>query len=81
MAMTTQPISQRWRERLLPLPRFLAGPGDDGDPEPASEIIARLRLTGYFLERHASPDPHRGMPAARTRLADRLRRGLDVGKA
>jgi len=60
-----------YKERLLPLPRFLAHPGaapSDGD------IIDGLNLTGYFLERHVFASLHRALPQARAHLIDRLRR-------
>lgn len=53
-----------YRDRLLALPGFLtgAGPTDDG------AILAGLRLTGSFLERHALAAIGRKMPLARIRL-------------
>ncbi|MFQ5954010.1 MAG: DNA repair protein RecO, partial [Kiloniellales bacterium] len=65
-----------WRDRLLALPRFLIRPTDTGGAGQDAEILAGLRLTGHFLERHVFCEPHRKMPAARTRLAERLRRAL-----
>ncbi len=70
-----------WRDRLLALPGFLiepAGPAGEGGE---ADILAGLDLAAHFLERHVFADSLSGMPAARTRLADRLRRGLDAGKA
>jgi DNA repair protein RecO (recombination protein O) len=56
-----------YRDRLLTLPPFLLG-SQAGEPEP-TDIIAGLRLTGYFLlERVLRPHQH-DMPAARLRLA------------
>ena len=58
------------KEKLLPLPPFLlqeraqAAPGD---------LIAGLRLTGYFLERHVfAHAPKPGASEARARLIERL---------
>ncbi len=55
-----------WRERLLPLPGFLAGA-----PEAAgAESVARgLALTAHFLERHVFAPHGKPLPAARRRLA------------
>jgi DNA repair protein RecO (recombination protein O) len=67
-----------YRDKLLPLPGFLL-PGSTlpGFPltiaaaSPA-EIADGLRLTGYFLSRHALADRHHGqLPAARIRLEQR----------
>jgi len=52
-----------WRDRLLPLPRFLTGGGEGN----VAEIRDGLRLTGYFLDRHAGP-----LPPARLRLVERF---------
>ncbi|HZT19537.1 MAG TPA: DNA repair protein RecO [Dongiaceae bacterium] len=56
-----------WRDRLLPLPAFLAG-GGEAD---LAAIRQGLALTGSFLERHAVDR----LPAARARLLARLQRG------
>ncbi len=67
-----------YREKLLPLPRFLAVPrapaaGDLAAGDLAAGDVAKgLRLTGYFLERHVFAPLGRGLPAARRRLAERL---------
>ena len=47
-----------YRDRLLPLPAFLAGP-PTGRAEPAGLEEAFL-LTGYFLERHVFDARGRG---------------------
>jgi len=65
-----------YRDRLLPLPRFLSSPIEAA---PTPDILAGLRLTGFFLEQHAfahrPPASGRGpLPAARDRLIDRLQR-------
>jgi DNA repair protein RecO (recombination protein O) len=44
-----------WRDRLLPLPAFLAD-ADAGDPS-AQDITDGFALTGFFLVRHAL-EPH-----------------------
>lgn len=55
-----------WRERLLPLPRFLLGQGPSGP----AEWLAGLRLTGHFLARDVFGVQHKPLPAARERLVD-----------
>lgn len=58
-----------YRDRLLPLPAFLLA-GGEGD---ARAVHEGLRLTGHFLDRHVLAPQRHAMPAARTRLVDRLR--------
>jgi DNA repair protein RecO (recombination protein O) len=58
-----------WRDRLLPLPRFLRDPGDAGATE--EEALAGLRLTAHFLARDAFGQHGRGLPPARVLLQDR----------
>lgn len=62
-----------YKERLLPLPRFLAKPGE---PPADGEILDGLALTGHFLERHVFAALHRELPQARLNLAERLSRAL-----
>jgi len=60
-----------YQGKLLELPGFLLKAGTLGRPD---EIVAGLRLTGYFLDRHVFSqrrDPKQ--PDARARLTDRLR--------
>lgn len=57
-----------WRDRLLPLPTFLLGQGPSGP----ADWLAGLRLTGHFLARDVFGTQHRGMPAAREMLVDRI---------
>lgn len=57
-----------WQDRLLPLPAFLLAPGASD----AAAWSAGLRLTGHFLARDVFGAQHRGMPAARDLLADRV---------
>jgi DNA repair protein RecO (recombination protein O) len=56
-----------WKDRLLPLPAFLAL-GEGGSPSEG------LILTGWFLEHHVLAPHRKGLPPARTRLVDRLSR-------
>jgi len=60
-----------YRDRLLPLPAFLA----TRDPDPAwRDILDGLRLTGHFLARDLLIERQADVLAARARLFDRLRR-------
>ncbi len=58
-----------WRDRLLPLPRFLL---DETDPGDATAWRDGLRLTGHFLARDAFGQRHRPLPQARGRLYDMM---------
>ena len=51
-----------WKDRLLPLPGFLAGRADGAD---ADAVAAGFRLTGYFLERDLFGPRGGPMPDAR----------------
>ena len=62
-----------YRDKLLPLPGFLAGNAGGGDTE-APDIAAALRLTGHFLGRHVFAPHHKGLPPARDRFVDRFTR-------
>lgn len=57
-----------WRDRLLPLPAFLLGQGPSGPVD----WLAGLRLTGHFLARDVFGAQHRGVPAAREALVERV---------
>jgi DNA repair protein RecO (recombination protein O) len=59
-----------YRDKLLALPGFLVG-GPDGGPE---EVLAGLRLTGHFLERHLFVHDAGGPPPARERFVSRMAR-------
>jgi DNA repair protein RecO (recombination protein O) len=70
--------AEPYRDRLLPLPPFLTSTTTDTAVSSA-DILAGLRLTGFFLEQHAfshqPPSPGRGpLPAARDRLIALLTR-------
>lgn len=60
-----------YRDRLLPLPAFLAG--GEGSPDWA-DIGDGLRLTGHFLARDLLIERQADVLAARERLVDRLKR-------
>lgn len=59
-----------YRDRLLPLPAFLLA--GDGPPAEVGEIVAGLRLTGHFFERHHYAAHAGKLPAARVRLMESL---------
>ncbi len=61
-----------YRDRLLPLPRFLRA-GETGAAT-AEEVQDGLALTGFFLDRRVFAAERRKLPAARARFAERLRR-------
>lgn len=65
-----------WRDKLLPLPRFLS---PDGGPPDLEQLGEGLRLTGWFLERHVFEPQNRRSPDARERLISYLR-GLDAAR-
>ncbi len=57
-----------WKDKLLDLPGFLVGA-----PEARTDdVLAGLRLSGYFLERHVLAGETAGLPPARQRLVDIL---------
>lgn len=58
-----------YADKLLALPEFLVC-GGGGDAQAVAEGLA---LTGYFLERHVLAPHAVALPAARTRLVERLR--------
>jgi DNA repair protein RecO (recombination protein O) len=60
---------EAYRDRLLPLPAFLR----TGITLDRAEVAAALALTGFFLDRHVLAPQGRALPAARSRLVDRLR--------
>jgi DNA repair protein RecO (recombination protein O) len=64
----SQAAAGDWRERLLPLPRFLLGQGPSGP----AEWLAGLKLTGHFLARDVFGVQHKPLPAARERLVDQV---------
>lgn len=55
-----------WRDRLLPLPAFLAG---ESEATGADTVAQGLTLTAHFLEQHVFAPHGRELPAARRRLA------------
>jgi DNA repair protein RecO (recombination protein O) len=60
-----------WADRLLPLPERLSGDTELGP----GDVLAGLRLTGFFLDSGLRPVLHdRPLPEARARLLDLLSR-------
>ena len=57
-----------YREKLLSLPRFLAGRGTGG----REEVAQGLELTAFFLRRYIFHPQDRDLPKARLRLAERF---------
>jgi DNA repair protein RecO (recombination protein O) len=58
-----------YRGKLLALPGFLLDPTVAPDQD---DLVAGLRLTGYFLDRHHYAAEGRAIPAARTRLIEAI---------
>jgi len=56
-----------YHERMLALPAFLRPDGRGAGAED-TDFAAGLKLTGFFLARHAFDPLDRGLPAARERL-------------
>ncbi len=65
-----------YAKKLLPLPPFLLAA--DAPPPANADIVAGLRLTGWFLERRIFAEQGGTMPPARHRLIERLA-GLPAG--
>lgn len=65
----SQEAGKPYEGQLLPLPAFLAAKGAAGS---VREVLAGVKLTGYFLERHLFAPHGRHMPQARARLVERL---------
>ena len=61
-----------WADRLLTLPAFLRDPGSPAD---IAGLADALRLSGHFLEQQVAGAAGKpGLPAARQRFADLVRR-------
>lgn len=61
----TKEVGKAYHERLLELPAFLTTKDKTADSQ---QISLGLKLTGYFLQRHALGPYKRSMPPARERL-------------
>lgn len=60
---------EAYKDKLLPLPGFLAPEGGDIDD---SAVVEALCMTGYFLEHWAFTHHSHGVPEARLRLGERF---------
>jgi DNA repair protein RecO (recombination protein O) len=65
-----------YHDKLLPLPGFLWRETQAG----GADIVAGLDLTGHFLHHHLLEPQGRGLPEARARLVERLRRLAGAGQ-
>lgn len=64
-----------YHDKLLPLPEFLRPHPplkEEGLEKQSQEILAGLRLTGYFLRAHLLEPHGKKLPAARVRLTELL---------
>lgn len=61
-----------YRDKLLPLPRFLAPGGEAEVPTPA-DLLAAFRLTGYFLDRHVATPRGEPLTPARAQFLEHLK--------
>ncbi len=67
--------AEPYKDVLLTLPGFLLGNGQIGTPD---EILQALKLTGYFLSRHAFGATSGTDPNARARLIERIRKTINL---
>jgi DNA repair protein RecO (recombination protein O) len=65
--------AEPYRDRLLPLPRFLIDPNALGSGDP-DDVLRGLELTSHFLERAVFAALHRPPPAVRERFVESYRR-------
>jgi DNA repair protein RecO (recombination protein O) len=65
-----------YHDKLLPLPDFLWR----NEPGDRDQIVLGMALTGHFLAHHVFIPQGRTVPAARSRLAERMRRMAAAGK-
>ena len=72
--------AEPYAEKLLPLPTFLVR-SEDAATVAATDIVAGLRLTGWFFEKHVFAGQGGRMPAARERFIDRLQAGTKPSSA
>lgn len=70
-----------WKDRLFRLPPFLLDAPAPAAPVPPADILAGMAITGHFLEQHAFGIHHRPLPAARTRLLDRIALAASIAPA
>lgn len=66
--------AEPFKDKLLPLPRFLLGQSQGGPVE----VMQGLTLTGHFLERFAFAQRHVDLPPARRRFVERYTRSHTI---
>jgi len=69
-----------YKEKLLPLPRFLLESSADGEVS-SGDLASGLELTGYFLERQVFIHHKSGGPSARARFVDRLTQSATISSS
>jgi len=69
----TREAGEAYRDKLLPLPRFLTEAGRQELPS-EDEIAAGFLMTGHFLSAHVFGESNRQMPKAREEFTRLLRR-------
>lgn len=67
------PAGEPYRDKLLPLPRFLVHSGTRNRQSP-EEIDAGFALTGYFLDRHVFAPQGAALPEERARFVAAARK-------
>jgi DNA repair protein RecO (recombination protein O) len=70
----TRDAGEPYRDRLLPLPKFLTGARDAGPPSPG-DIHAAFAMTGHFLGAHVFSEASKPIPKARDVFTRLLHRG------
>jgi DNA repair protein RecO (recombination protein O) len=64
-----------YADRLLALPAFLVGSGDNVDPD---DLVDAFDLTGYFLERHVYEPRGENLPEPRFNFLKALRNAVEA---
>lgn len=72
----TREAGEPWRDKLLPLPRFLGAKGEA--PTDAPALAQAFALTGFFLHRHVYEPRGLAEPDARSGLISALMRALEA---
>jgi DNA repair protein RecO (recombination protein O) len=68
----TRQTGEPYRDKLLPLPRFLIGDARPCAPS-AKDIADAMAMTGYFLSAHVFGEANKSIPRARDEFARLLR--------
>jgi len=69
----TEEAAGIWKDKLLPLPRFMLEKKDDCDKISADDVIKGMDLTGFFLNHYVFTGKE---PAARIRFYNLLRKRI-----